>query len=137
MTYSDKTFLGLVCVQVAHSIEEYFGRLWDVFPPARFVTGLISEDRQLGFIIFNIALIAFGFWCFLWPVLRRWPSANVFLGFWIVIELINGIGHPLWSIQQRGYRPGLITAPVLLILALISAWQLRCSDQATDVSGRH
>jgi hypothetical protein len=120
---SQFTFLLLICVQVAHSIEEYLGRLWEVFPAARFVTGLISENRQLGFIVFNAALIAFGFWCFFFPVLRRWPSANLFVGFWIVIELINGIGHPLWSIQQGGYTPGLITAPLLLILAVALLWQ--------------
>ncbi len=118
MSRSQLIFLGLICAQVAHSIEEYFGQLWEAFPPARFVAGLISADRRVGFIIFNLALIVFGFWCFFFPVLRRWPSANLYVGFWIVIELINGIGHPLWSIQQGGYTPGLITAPLLLILAL-------------------
>lgn len=119
------TFFVLISVQVAHSIEEYAGRLWEVFPPARFVTGLISANRQLGFIIFNVALIGFGFWCFLRPVLKSWPSATVFVHFWIVIELINGIGHPLWSIQQRGYTPGVITAPLLLILAIALMGQWR------------
>jgi len=51
--------------QAAHSIEEYFGRLYEVFPPARFVSGLISQDLQLGFIFFNLALVAFGVWCWL------------------------------------------------------------------------
>ena len=125
MSRSQTTFLALIVVQVAHSIEEYVGRLWEAFPPARFVTGLISEDRQLGFIIFNAMLIAFGLWCFFLPVLRRWPSARLFVGFWILIELINGIGHPLWSIQQRGYNPGLITAPILLVLALMLLSELR------------
>jgi len=39
-----------------------------------------------------------------------------FLGFWFVIELINGVGHRLWSIQHRRYTPGVITARVLLVL---------------------
>jgi hypothetical protein len=39
-----------------------------------------------------------------------------FLGFWFVIELINGVGHRLWSIQHRRYTPGVITALVLLVL---------------------
>lgn len=132
MTRSATTFLALIAVQAAHSIEEYLGRLWEVFSPARFVTGLILQDRRLGFIVFNVALIGFGFWCFFGPVMRRWPSAKAFIGFWIIIELINGIGHPLWSIQQRGYTPGLITAPVLLILALTLLWQLRSSDQRAE-----
>ena len=126
MTRSQATFLALVGVQTAHSVEEYLERLWDdVFPPARFVTGLISEDRRFGFIVFNVALISFGIWCFFWPVLRRWSSAIAFMSFWIVIELINGMGHILWSVQARGYTTGVITAPLLLILALVLGWELR------------
>ena len=117
MTPSKATFLALVAVQTAHSVEECLGRLWDVFPPARFVTGLISEDRRFGFIVFNVALISFGIWCFFWPVLRRWSSAIAFMSFWVVIELINGMGHIVWSVQAAGYTPGVITASLLLILA--------------------
>jgi len=117
MTPSKATFLALVAVQTAHSVEECLGRLWDVFPPARFVTGLISEDRRFGFIVFNVALISFGIWCFFWPVLRRWSSAIAFMSFWVVIELINGMGHSVWSVQAAGYTPGVITASLLLILA--------------------
>ena len=125
MTRSKTTFLALVAAQTAHSVEEYHGRLWDVFPPARFVTGLISEDRRFGFIVFNVALISFGIWCFFWPVLRRWSSAIAFMSFWVVIELINGMGHILWSVQAGGYTPAVITAPLLLILALVLGWELR------------
>jgi hypothetical protein len=124
MSRLEANFLALVVVQAAHSVEEYLGRLWEVFPPARFVTGLISQDRQIGFIVINTALVAFGLWCFFWPVRRRWPSARPLIGVWILIELINGVGHPLWSLQQRGYTPGVITAPLLLILALSLMWQL-------------
>jgi hypothetical protein len=125
MTRSKATFLALVAVQTAHSVEEYLGRLWDVFPPARFVTGLISDDRRFGFIVFNVALISFGIWCFFWSVLRRWSSAIAFMSFWVVIELINGMGHILWSVQAGGYTPGVITAPLLLVLALLLGWELK------------
>jgi hypothetical protein len=42
----------------------------------------------------------------------------------VAIETINGIGHPLWSLRQGGYTPGVATAPVLLILAINLARQL-------------
>ncbi|MGO9605704.1 MAG: HXXEE domain-containing protein [Candidatus Binataceae bacterium] len=126
------TFLALVTVQALHSIEEYIGRLYDVFPPARFVSGLISENLRHGFVIFNVALVGFGFWGFLWPVRRGWPSATSFAWVWIGIELINGIGHPLWSVSVLGYTPGVATAPFLLLLALYLAWQLgRANPQST------
>jgi hypothetical protein len=34
------SFFALVAAQTAHSLEEYVGRLYDVFPPAVFVSGL-------------------------------------------------------------------------------------------------
>jgi hypothetical protein len=125
MTRLETNFVALIAAQAAHSVEEYLGRLWLVFPPAAFVTGLISEDRQRGFIIINVALLAFGLWCFFWPVRRRWQIGRALVGVWIVIEIINGIGHPLWTLQKQAYTPGVATAPVLLILALSLIWQLK------------
>ena len=111
-------FLLLVLAQAAHSVEEYLGRLWESFPPARWLTGLVSDDHELGFLVINIALVAFGVWCLLYPVRRHWPSAPRFALGWIAIELVNGIGHPLWSLRQAGYTPGVATAPVLFALAV-------------------
>jgi hypothetical protein len=58
-------------------------------------------------------------------VRRRWPSAPAFLWLWVGIEVLNGVGHPLWSLRVRGYTPGVATAPVLLVLALLLARALR------------
>ena len=124
-------FGALVVAQAAHSVEEYVGRLWESFPPAQFLTGLISRDLEQGFVIINVSLVAFGFWCFLWPVRREWPAADGLAWLWVAIELINGIGHPLWSLSQFGYTPGLATAPVLLVLALYLAIQLMAPKQTT------
>ena len=118
-------FAVLVFVQIAHSIEEYLGRLWESFPPARFVSGLISSDHELGFIVGNIVLATFALWCLLVPVRRDWTSAAAFMWFWIVVETINGVGHPLWTLRQGGYTPGVITAPILFAAALYLAFQLR------------
>jgi hypothetical protein len=125
VTRFQATFAALVLAQAAHSIEEYFGHLYEVFPPARFASGLISQNLRLGFIIFNISLVTFGVWCCLWPVRRRTPAAVVVTWFWIVIEVINGVGHPLWSLREMRYTPGLATAPVLLVLAIALALQAR------------
>jgi hypothetical protein len=125
MTRFELSFSMLVAIQAAHSVEEYVGRLYDVFPPARFVSGLISGNLERGFVIFNVGLLLFGLWCLLWPVRRRWPSAIPLVWFWVGIELINGIGHPLWSLIERSYTPGVATAPLLLVLAMYLAQQLR------------
>ncbi|HSU14085.1 HXXEE domain-containing protein [Longimicrobium sp.] len=124
-------FLALVTVQALHSAEEYAFRLYDVFPPARFVSGLVSGDPQRGFAIFNLALVAFGFGCWLVPVRRGWPSAIPLAWLWVGIEMLNGVGHPAWSLARGGYTPGVATALVLLPLALLLAWRL-VSDPVTS-----
>lgn len=122
------TFLALVLAQAAHSIEEYVGRLWESFPPATFLTGLVSSDRELGFVVLNVAIFLFGLWCFFWPVRRGWRSAPTFMWGWAVVETINGIVHPSWSVIQSGYTPGVLTAPVLLGVALYLGVQLTRPD---------
>jgi Protein of unknown function with HXXEE motif len=123
------TFGALVLVQAAHSVEECVGRLWESFPPARFVAGLISQDLERGFAIGNVSLVAFGLWCWLWPVRRGWPSAVYLAWAWAVIEIINGIVHPLWTLREGGYTPGVATAPLLLALGVYLAIQLRRAER--------
>jgi hypothetical protein len=126
------SFLALVATQSAHSVEEYVGRLYEVFPPARLVSGLVSSDLERGFVIFNVALVTFGLWCFVGPVRGQWPSAIPLVWFWVVIELINGIGHPIWTFAAGRYTPGVATAPFLLFLALYLAWQLHAGRASSS-----
>lgn len=125
MTRVQSAFIGLIAVQAAHSVEEYIGKLYAVFPPAIFVSGLVSENLDRGFAILNVALVSFGLSCFLFPVLRRWPSAIPICWGWTVIEIVNGVGHPFWSLRQCKYVPGTATAPLLFVVAIYLASQLR------------
>jgi hypothetical protein len=113
------TFGLLILAQAAHSIEEYRGRLWESLPPARLVSGLISQDLELGFLAANVAIVTFGVWCFLWPVSRCWRVSTAIAFGWAAIELINGLGHTFWSLRQGGYTPGVVTAPFLFVLAIV------------------
>jgi hypothetical protein len=122
---------ALVATQAAHSIEEYVGRMWEIHPLARFVSSLFSADLEQGFAIANVALVAFGTWCVLWPVRRRWPSAARFAWLWVIIELANGSAHAAWSLAAGDYRPGLLTAPILAVLALLLARELRNETRDT------
>lgn len=121
----NRLLAALIAAQAAHSVEEYQGRLWESFPPATFITGLVSGDREFGFLVLNVAIVAFGVWTVLWPVRRGWPSAYSLAWFWVVLETINGIGHPAWALRQGEYVPGVVTAPILLVLSLLLAYQLR------------
>lgn len=121
----ETTFGALIAVQAVHSVEECIGRLWESYPPARFVAGLVSTDHAQAFVFLNVVVVALGAWCYFWPVRRRWPIAPALLWIWVAVETINGIAHPVWSFWQRSYTPGVATAPLLLILALYLARQLR------------
>lgn len=114
-----RDIFGLVVLaQVAHSVEEYRGRLWESFPPAAVLTRAIADDPVTGFLILNIGLNAVGVLAWAWAVSTRRPVALAVAWPFVVIELINGVGHPLWSIRQQAYTPGVATAPILLLLAL-------------------
>jgi hypothetical protein len=130
MTRIQATYLALISAQALHFIEEYVGRLYLVFPPARFVSGLLSADLRRGFLIANLALLSFGLLCFVGPIRGRWPSATVLLWFWVILETINGLGHPLWSLLQGRYTPGTATAPLLFGIAVYLARQLRQAPPA-------
>lgn len=112
------TFLVLVLIQAFHSIEEYVGELWNVFPPAKALTGLISENLRTGFLVINIGLFVLGLLCWAFLVRINHKYAAFAIWFWIVLELINGVGHSIWSVIQGGYTPGLLTAPFLFVVAV-------------------
>jgi hypothetical protein len=103
-------------------MEEYHGQLWVNFPPARQVCSLVSDNLEQGFIILNVFLFLFGMLCWLFTM---WNKINpAFLWFWIAIEMINGVGHPAWAIYTNAYAPGMLTSPILLLLAVYLARQL-------------
>jgi hypothetical protein len=112
-------FLLLVVAQAAHSVEEYATRLYAVFAPARFVSGLVSDDPATGFVIVNASLVALGVWCYLGPVRAGRPSARAWVWGWVALELANGFGHSLLALSAGGYFPGALTGPVLFLTA---AW---------------
>jgi hypothetical protein len=128
---SRNAFLALVLAQAGHSFEEYFGRLYDVLAPVRFVSGLLWEDRRIGFAVANVSLVAFGLWCYFGPVRQDRPSAAALAWFWVVLELLNATVHVIWAISAGAYRPGLVTAPALAAAALVLAWTLRPSPASS------
>jgi hypothetical protein len=111
-------FLLLVLIQGLHSIEEYFGRLWEVFLPAKYLISLVSNNYETGFLVMNIGLFISGLIVWLFIINKKYLRIRVFIWSWIAIEIINGIGHPLWALIEDSYEPGVITAPLLLVIAI-------------------
>lgn len=117
-------FLLLIAAQAAHSVEEYFTRLFDVLAPARAVSEALGFDRATGFVIANAALVGFGLWCYFARIRPGAPSARGFAWFWALLETANGVAHGGLALAAGGYFPGLATAPLLLGLGLALAWSL-------------
>ena len=111
-------FLLLIAAQAFHSVEEYHFRLFDRLLPARYVADAVGVDRPLGFAIVNIALVAFGFWCWIARVGPGRPTARAFAWFWALLECANGLAHVALAVAAGGYFPGLATAPLLLGIGL-------------------
>ena len=111
-------FLLLVLLQGLHSIEEYYGKLWEVFMPAKYFSGLVSNNHEIGFLVINIGLFIFGLICWFFIKNKKYLRVRALIWLWIFIEIINGIGHTLWAIIENSYEPGVITAPFLFILAV-------------------
>jgi Protein of unknown function with HXXEE motif len=111
------TFLLIVLVQGLHSIEESFGKLWEVYPPATFLSGLVSLNLKTGFIIINVGLFIILTLTWLTTFSKSYSTRGL-LWLWVILEIINGVGHCIWAIIRRSYVPGLATAPILIILAL-------------------
>jgi len=111
-------FLLLVTIQAAHSVEEYWARLYDVLPPARYVSGLVSADRATGFTIINAAIIALGACCYAFPIRSGLRAGRTVAWLWLAIEFANGTGHVLLAASAGGYFPGAFTGAALVVAAL-------------------
>lgn len=104
----------LVVAQLAHSIEEYVFRLFDVFGPTRVISGLFSRDLATGFAVANGGILLLGLWCYLVPVRSGRSPGRAIAWAWTVIEFANGVGHILFAVARGGYFPGVGTAPLLI-----------------------
>lgn len=109
-------FLLLVTAHVLHAIEEYAGKLWDVYPPARYVCNALSGDPETGFVMINamFVIISLVFWYLNFS--RKRKNIKPAIWIWIVLQAINGTGHIAWSISRGAYTPGLVTSAILLII---------------------
>lgn len=122
-------FLALVLTQMAHSIEEYVFRFYDVLPVGRLLNEFVPGFARPGFVVFNTLLALFGLWCFLSNVRPGTKSARDWVWIWVVIELFNGLAHAVWAIVARGYVPGLATSPILFGLAAYLFHRLRATPE--------
>jgi hypothetical protein len=109
-----RLFGALIAIQAAHSLEEYAGRLWEVLPPARLASSLVSSDLERGFIVINVTIAGLGLASLLGPIRGGWRSGPAVAWGWAVMETLNGAAHVAIALWQGGYAPGVATAPLLI-----------------------
>ena len=107
-------------------------RLYDVLAPARFVSGLFSQDPATGFMIGNVLIVLAGAASYVFRIRRPHPSERAFAWFWTALEFGNGCGHCLFALLAGGYFPGVGTAPILLAVSSYLGLQLLRSKPSSQ-----
>lgn len=118
MITTARLFALLVSFQAMHSIEETVFRLYDWLPHIRWADNVFEGGAFTLFVTANLAFVSFGAWCYFARVRPMATSTLTWVYVWGVIEIANGIGHPLWSLLAQAYVPGTGTAPLLLVTAI-------------------
>ncbi|OGH20775.1 MAG: hypothetical protein A3D74_05630 [Candidatus Levybacteria bacterium RIFCSPHIGHO2_02_FULL_37_13] len=104
--------IAMLLVQILHSVEELstgFHKKW-YFTKLSFKTFLIFE------IIHNL------FWSLV-VFIKDFPYRSELLLFFIALMFANGVQHIVWFGFKKKYVPGLITAPIHIVLFFIFYFQ--------------
>jgi hypothetical protein len=83
------------------------------------------------FVTLNTLFVIFGAWAYVTRVRPGAPTAGYFVMLFVVIETLNGILHPTWSLLAGAYVPGTVTAPLLLVVALTLLRQWDIGSEAS------
>lgn len=106
-------FRLLVGIQVIHSFEEMYTRFdkhWPVWKMSR-QTFITFE------IIFSLLLLLVVFY-------KDFPGRLLFMQSFNLLMFANGIWHLMWAGVVKKYVPGLITAPLFLVVFCVYYFSL-------------
>ena len=123
--------IGIAC-QCLHCIEEFVTGFHLLFPPL-FGLSAISAEIFVGFNVFWIgiwALSAFG-------IMRCVRIAYFPVWFFALAMCLNAIAHPLLSVWQTDYFPGLITSPLVGMMGVLILSQLFQSTSRAEDNASH
>jgi hypothetical protein len=99
-------------IQLLHSIEELstgFHKKWYLF--------------KMSFWLFLVFEIVFsGFWISV-LLLKSFPNRELLQMVFLVLMFANGVQHVIWAGITKKYVPGLVTAPIHIIVSLLYYFQ--------------
>jgi|GEM_PF-691841 len=105
MSTIETYFLIMLGIQVFHSIEELTQNFHEKFP-------LLKMSFKF-FLLFEILFLLFWITIFM---LKDIPNRFTLIAFFILLMFINGLWHIVWWGIKKKYVPGLITAPLFVIV---------------------
>ncbi len=125
-------FLIAVAIQLIHMGEEVFARFPDNFTDLVNATNQYTEREFLAVSVFGMtSLLIFAAVAMSRKIPIITPIANYFAWFYALgLGLTNAIAHFVMPILAGGYFPGLITAPVHLIMSVILIRALLIENKA-------
>ncbi|MEK7592108.1 MAG: HXXEE domain-containing protein [Patescibacteria group bacterium] len=108
MNLLEQFFVIGLLTQFIHAIEELatgFNKKWYVFKMPFWV-----------FLVFEVVFESF--WIAVW-FLQDFPSRTNLQAFFLALMFANGVQHIVWAGNAKKYVPGLITAPIHIIVFLV------------------
>ena len=108
MSLLEQFFVISLLVQIAHSIEELstgFHKKWYVF-------------KMPFWVFLSFEIVFEGFWIAVW-LLQDFPNRALLQAFFLALMFANGVQHAVWVGNVKKYVPGLITAPVHIMVFLV------------------
>ena len=108
MSPLEQFFTISLLVQIAHSIEELstgFHKKWYVF-------------KMPFWVFFAFEVVFESFWISVW-CFQNFPNRAYLQIFFLALMFANGVQHIVWAGNVKKYVPGLITAPIHIIVFLV------------------
>ena len=108
MNFIEQFFIATLMVQIVHAIEEMvtgFHKKWYLF-------------RMPFWAFFIFEMIFESFWIVVW-LWQDFPNRTHLQAFFLILMFANGIQHVIWAGSVKRYVPGLITAPLHIVIFII------------------
>ena len=106
-------FTFFLIIQFFHSIEELSNGFHDKFPLFK-MTFKFFLLFELTFFIFWISVM----------LIEQFPSRSHLMSFFNILMFINGWWHIVWFAIVKKYVPGLITAPLFILLFFVFYYKI-------------
>lgn len=109
-------FLTFLALQVLHSIEELVTGFHKKFP--------LMKLKFKTFLTFELAFISF--WTFIFFYVP-YPAKDIWMHAFILLMFANGLWHIVWFgffERFKRYVPGLLTAPLFIIIFVVYFFHL-------------